>query len=455
MNKTRIPYSDRMKQELEEILIRGQAEGMAHPLDAFLRQGARFLLQKALEVEMDDFLGRAHYQRGQRRRAGWRNGYELCSLKSPMGVLTVGAPQARSTEAPFRSALLERVAADPKDALSRLTMGMYVRGLSDRDIEDLWEEVFGRRVLSKSAASELSKDLVKELNVWRTRDLSGIKPLYVFLDGVFLAVRQGTSEKEGVLVAYAITEEGRKVLLHMALGSRESYADWLAFLQDMVARGLTDPLLVLSDEKPGLLKASKEIWPNAFKQHCQVHKMRNILSKLPKKAMAEMKRLVHQVFYAQDYDKGLKLGQELVDRFKGLYPSAMECLEKSLPECLTYLKFPEEHAKVIRTTNQIERLLEEGRRRTKVIPRFPTETSCLALTFSVLTRAAQKWRGVRMTPEIRQKLEALRRESQNPRPRDMAKPKTVPQRSSSRVRDWPSIHNLEEMSLQPETTGAL
>jgi transposase-like protein len=448
--KKRIPYSQRIKQELEEVLIQGQAQNLAHPLDAFVRQGARLMFQRALEVEMDEFLGRAHYQRGGRRRRGWRNGYEIQSLKSPMGILTVGAPQARATEEPFYSRLLKRVGDDPTDALSRLSLGMYVRGMSDRDVEDLWVEAFGRKVISKSGASELAKQLGQEFEGWRRRDLSNLKIVYLFLDGLFLALRQGTTEKEGVLAAYGITAEGRKVLLHLALGARESYADWLAFLQDLISRNLADPLLVLHDGRPGLIRAVKEVWPKSFRQACQVHKMRNILSKLPKKAMAQMKKLVHDVFWADDYETGLKKGEALVERFKGLYPSAMECLAKDLPASLTYLKFPEEHAKVIRTTNLMERTFGEARRRTKVIPRFPTEGSGLSLVFAVLVRASAKWRGVRMTPKIREHLENLRGRIQNVRSSDMAQGKIAQRRPSLCVEEMPSVRDSEKMHLNSE-----
>lgn len=444
MNK-RIPYSQRMKQELEEILIKGQAEEMVHPLDAFVRQGSRYMIQVALEAEIESFLGRNHYGRKGRRRDGWRNGYEPHQFRTPMGVLAVGVPQVRQTEEPFSSKLLKRLGEDPKDALSRLTLGMYVRGLSHRDVEDLWVEAFGRRVLSKSAVSELSGQLTEQFDSWRSRDLSNLSVMYLFLDGIFLALRQGTDEKEGVLAAYGITREGKKVLLHLALGSRESCADWLGALQDMTNRGLKAPLLVIRDGRPGLIRAVSEMWPEVFQQHCQVHKMRNILSKLPKNAIAQIKRLIHQVFHAKSYERGMTLGKELVKRFERLYPSAMECLRKDLSGCLTYLEFPGEHAKVIRTTNLMERTFGEARRRTKVIPRFPTEQSGLSLVFAVLVRASEKWRGVRMTPMILGKLDQLRSQGKNGGCSAMARDKNTCPRPSSIVPETPSVRELEKM----------
>jgi len=131
-----------------------------------------------------------------------------------------------------------------------------------------------------------------DFDAWRKRDLSGFRILYLFLDAVYLPLRQGTRGKEGVLCACGILENGKKVLLHLALGSRESYDAWFCFLHDMTARGLKEPLLVTSDKHKGLKKAVREVFPHAFKQPCLAHKMRNILSKLPEKIEKEMKPLI-------------------------------------------------------------------------------------------------------------------------------------------------------------------
>jgi len=172
------------------------------------------------------------------------------------------------------------------------------------------------------------------------RDLSELPVIYVFLDGQYHAVRQETNEKEGVVSAYALLEDGRPVLLHLDLGPRESFDAWLSFLQDLVARGLRDPLLVAMDGAPGLVKAVKRMWPHAYRQRCQVHKMRNILSKLPRLMQVTMKKLVQQVFLAPSYAVALKRGRDLIAIFKDRYPAALEGLERDLEECVTYLRFP-------------------------------------------------------------------------------------------------------------------
>jgi len=401
----RVPPSVGMKQLLSQWL--DGAEGADHPLDALTRLGAQYCLQVAIEHEVTEFLGRAHYQRRADGGQGYRNGYEPKALKTPLGLLGLALPQTRQTAQPFRSRLLARVGTDGS-ALHQLARGMYVRGLSMRDVEGLFTDTFGQRVLSKSGVSRLAAQLGESFRQWRERDLSGLKVVYLFLDAIYVAARAGTDEQEGVLCAYGMLDDGKKVLLHLALGSRESYDAWLGFLHEMTARGLGEPLLAISDGNPGLKKALREVFPHARRQRCQVHKLRNILAKLPKTIRAEMARLVGQVFHAASYDDGLRRGRALIARFQARYPSAMACLADDLEACLVHLQFPREHHVRLRTTNLLERTFGEGRRRTKVVGRFPTEGACLQLLFATLITASQKWRGVPMTPGILRQLDAIR-----------------------------------------------
>lgn len=408
----RIPPSVRMKEEVQRLLYGEAVEGtpVEAPMRGFVRLLARYILQVSIEEEATAFLGREHYRRGGRLRVGWRNGYEAKGVQSESGLLELAVPQLRATEERFDPKLVERLGSRSVD-LEGLVRGMYVRGLSTRDVEDLYGESFGKSRLSKSTVSRLTQQLNEDFETWRKRDLSELSVLYLFLDGQYHAARQGSDEKEGVLSAYAILEDGRAVLLHLDIGPRESYDAWLSFLQDMVARGLRDPLLVIFDGAPGLHKAVKRMWPRAFRQRCQVHKMRNILAKLPRMMQGQMKRLIQQVFLASSHAQALKRGRALIAQFRDRYTAAMECLERDLEECVTYLRFPSAHHVRIRTTNRLERLNGEGRRRAKVIPRFPTERSCLALLFASLVTASKHWRGVKMTPAAIKQLQVLRAET--------------------------------------------
>jgi transposase-like protein len=401
----KIAKSKAMLQEVQEVYDGLKME--AHPLDAFVKLGARYMLQTMLEREMTEFLGRNHYRHGRRGRDGWRNGYESKQLKTGDGNLKIFLPQVRGSEEKFQSKLMSKIEGG-SEVLRKMVLEMYVKGLSTRDVESLFVETFGNRVISKSGVSEMAGQLTEDFNVWRKRDLSDLKILYLFIDGIYLPARQGIDIQEAVLGAYAILESGEKVLLHLTLGGKESYDACLGFLHDMTARGLQEPLLVIYDGCPGLKKAIREVFPNSKKQRCQVHRMRNILSKLPKTVIAEMKRLIQQVFLAPSYDAGMDRGKKLIARFGHRYPQAMECLEETLSDTLTYLQFPKEHWKFIRTTNLLERTWEEVRRRTKVIPRFPTETSCLKLVYSVLIGVSKKWYGIRITPKHVRMLDKLR-----------------------------------------------
>lgn len=397
--KRKIPPSQEWEKEFFEL------KGEGHPLSLLARWGARLVLQRGLEEEVAEFLGCGPYERGAQRR-GHRNGYEPTRVMSGEGLLELKVPQVRNTAEPFRPQMLE--GRRRTEQLEGLIPRLYVKGLSTRDIESLLREDLGLQRVSRSVVSRLSKKLWKDFETWRKRDLSQEKILYTFLDAIYLPVRSGSQEKEGVLCAYGITEEGQKVLLHLALGNRESYESWKGFLHDLVQRGMNEPLLVVMDGNPGVKRAVRECWPNALRQRCQVHKMRNILAKLPRLGRQQMKPLIQKVFLAESYEKGVKLGRELIAKFRSVYPEAMECLEKDLEECLTNLRLPREHRQRTRTTNLLERLFGEGRRRTKVIPRFPGETSCLTLVYSTLVDASRKWRGVRMTPALYKEIQALK-----------------------------------------------
>jgi len=398
----RIPPSKRMEQEFFQSIFEGK-----NLLSGMVQAGAQLMLQRALEEEVTVFLGRGHYKRGKRLQGGYRNGYEPAAISSGEGKIQVELPQTRETEFSFRSVILE-LWQRRSENLEKLIPALYVKGLSQRDIERTLQENLGVGKVSRSVVSKLSRKIYSDFDQWRKRDLSGHKILYFFLDAHYLALRQGTDKKEGVLVAWGITEEGKKVLLHIDRGERESYDCWKTFVEDMKLRGLNEPLLVILDGNLGLKKMIRECFPYSLVQRCQVHKMRNILSKLPKDIQTKMKRLIHSAFYAKDYPEGLRIARDIIARFEDEFPSAMECLGESLEDVLCVLKFPATHRKSIRSTNLLERLLGESKRRTKVIPRFPTEKSCLSLVYAVLIDVSAHWHGLKMTPKIKEDLVGLR-----------------------------------------------
>lgn len=410
-----VPPSVVMREELEADLRAGAA---GPPLRQVVARAAQLMLHVGLEEPVAAFFGRAPYERHPDAPAGHRNGYGWHAVKSEAGPLTVRPPKVRGTAEPF--GLRWPTGPDrTTPELAALATHAYVRGVSDRNVEDLYAAVFGGRV-SKSAVSRAAARLQADFDRWRTRDLSALKVVSLFLDGQFHAARQGSREQEGILAAYAIGEDGRAVLLHLALGPRESTDAWTACLHDLTARGLGQPLLIITDGSPGLTRAVRAVFPGVPRPHGQVHTLRNILAKLPRLAQRELKPLVLQVFQAPDLRTALRRGRALLTRFRARFPSAMECLEKDLEECLTYLRFPVAHRRRLRTTNLLERTFGESRRRTKVIPRFPGERSCLTLVFAALITASAKWRGVPMTPPLLRQLDALRAELTAARPPEVA-----------------------------------
>jgi putative transposase len=212
------------------------------------------------------------------------------------------------------------------------------------------------------------------------------------------------------------------VLLGLQLGSRESYESWLDFAHDLKARGMTAPALIVADGAPGIWKATRELWEDTAEQRCTVHALRNITSKLPERLHREVKARYWQVL-----DDAVSAGEAkagllaLAGDYRTAYPSAMRIIDEHVDQLVAHLRFPLEHRKRTRSTNLLERTFVEVRRRTKIIGRFPGETSALSLIWAVLELASRGWRGVTMTPTAVAQIERTRR-GQTPR----ADPATTP-----------------------------
>ncbi len=234
--------------------------------------------------------------------------------------------------------------------------------------------------------------------------------VYLFADAIYESLRQQAGLKEGILVTWAILLDGSKVLIHMSLGNKESYEDWLEHFRDLVRRGLRTPLTVTTDGAPGLIKAACAIWPEAQRIRCWVHKMRNVLDKVPEEVRPLLKPYLEAVRDAPDIETGRRLAEEVVARFGEAYPSAMRSFQEDLDASLAHLELPAVHRKHIRTTNLIERSFEEERRRAKVIPRFRTEKECLKLVFATLWQASERWRRIRFSEHERRQVQRYREE---------------------------------------------
>jgi len=413
MNK--IQPSARYKQALNELLEGGlsqtQNDSNSTFIGAFISRALQRFVAESLEQEVADFLGRDYYQRRNTNEplTGYRNGYENVRLKTAEGAIAVERPQVRNTEEPFKSQLWQLL-KNRTPALENLVIESYVRGLSTRDIEDLFIDDEGRSLISKDGVSELTDQLWDDYQAFCKRDLSAYDVEYLFVDAVFEAMRRQIGLKEAVLVAWAITRDGQRVLIHMALGNKESYECWLDFFRNMISRGLNVPVLITSDGAPGLIKAIEEAFPNSLRQRCLVHKKRNILAKVPEDAQAEIRAYLDGIWFAPTYDTGKQAAQEFIRRFESFYPSAIASFKDDMGASLQHLKCPAKHRKAIRTTNLLERAFGEQKRRTKVIPRFFTEKSCLKLAFATLIRTSHRWRKVPMTIKEQLELTKLRKQ---------------------------------------------
>ena len=403
----KIPPSERIRKEIEELLREGTTEDL---LGHLLQKGAKLIAQQMLESEATDFLERGHYERrGDRDFHGYRNGYEPRKIRTAEGVLEVELPQVRDTMEPFVSKLKGFLRGNT-GCLEKLAAEMYARGLSVRDIEDALLEGTGDMVLSKSCVSKVTDILWEDYEGFRQRDLSGHDIEYLFLDAIYESVRKLAGIKEAILAAWGIQRDGRKVLLSLGLGNKESYDSWLEFLRDMVGRGLLVPLAVNSDGAPGMIKAIEVMFPKSLRLRCWVHRIRNMAQKVPPVMWPELKAEIVEVRDASSYKQGKKLAESFIERNKRAYPSLTSCFSEDLEAILGHLRLPVRHRKAVRTTNLIERAFEEERRRTKVIPGFFTEQSCLKLVFSVLIRASKRWRRIVMDEIELKQIDAIRKE---------------------------------------------
>jgi putative transposase len=405
-----VPPSAEIEAQIDQLLAVGVGENPRESLSELAKLGARLIIQRAVEDEFDAWLGRARYERRPDYQRGLRNGFRPRRVQTAEGELQVEIPQVREAAEPFVSKLFPRATKVLRtEPLRAMVIGAFVRGLSMRDVESLCEKA-GLGKLSKSTASRICQELRERFEQFQRRDLYDIHLAALFLDAVFLSVRP-EGPKEGVLVAWGFTEEGERVLVQVMLGMRESHEDWLELGRDLIARGLGAPLLVVADGAPGLIKAVEQCWPASDRQHCAVHRARNLVAKLPER---ERERIRGAYWRALDEATSERDGKErlrgLVDELERAgYTAAAKCLVDDLDALVVHLRYPTRHRRRWRSTNLLERSLGEVKRRTKVIGRFPGETSCLTLVWAVLdlymTHATN---GIRFTQLERQHLRRTR-----------------------------------------------
>ena len=404
----RVPPSVPVREELNRLLSSG-ADRETSVVSAFIELAVRLVVQQLLEAEQADFLGgRGRYERRGDGQRGSRNGYEPGRIRTAEGAIFVQVPQVRGTPEPFRSSLMGFFEGN-SEVLERLVAEMYARGLSTRDVEDAFRDATREHLISKSAVSEITDQLWEDYQAFCSRDLSEIAVESLFLDAVFESLRaQGA--KEALLVAWCIDTDGRKHLLHLAVGNKGSEVCWTEFLRHMVSRGLRAPTTVTTDGAPGLIRAVEAVFPRSVRIRCWFHRLAYVRAKLPDEEAAQVMAHLYAVRDAPTLDAARAAADRFANAYQDRFPAAVACVEEDRDALLAIHKVPVRHRIRVRTTNLAERSFEEERRRTKVIPRLRDEMATMKLAFAIMIRAAQRWCRVSVNDLERRQLALLRAE---------------------------------------------
>ena len=402
----RVPPSMLVREDLERLLAGGVDEG-ENIISTLVETVTRLVFQQLLEAEQADYLGgRGRYERREGGQGGSRNGYEPGRLRTAEGPVSLRVPQVRGSGEPYRSNLMSFLDGN-SDVLERLVTEMYARGLSTRDVEDAFRDATGELLISKSAVSEITDQLWEDYQSFIARDLSEVSVEYLFCDAIFESLRR-QGAKEALLVAWCIDTEGRKHLLHLAVGNKESEAAWTEFFRNMVTRGLRMPTSVTTDGAPGMINAVDAVFERSVRIRCWFHRLANIRAKLPNDEAPEVMAHLYSVRDAPTLDAARAAADRFENTFAKQFPSAVACFHDDREALLAIHRVPVRHRIRVRTTNLAERGFEEERRRTKVIPRLMSEQATMKLAFATMIRAAERWCRVSINDLERRQLKLLR-----------------------------------------------
>ena len=371
--------------------IKQKPQSLFEMIRANVQETVGQYLSFLMDSEMTQFLGRNRYERCE-GNTNHRNGsYERKFTLKGIGGVDIRVPRDRKGE--FKTEVIPR-SKQYEDSLREDLSVMFLAGISTRTLSMMSERLIGRRI-SSGEVSKVSKELTRSVEAWRERDLSEEKIKYLYIDGTNFSMRIDRSvEKVPVLVVIGVTKEGHRTVLGLQAGDKESAASWRELFKDLKQRGLDAGLISLGimDGLSGLEKVFEEEFPEAKIQRCQIHVARNVLAKVPRKLKKEIGDEVRSIFYASSKKKALTFFESFKDRWDKQIPSAVKCLERSLQACLTYLDFPEEEWVCLRTTNVIERVNKEFKRRTKPMEILAGERSCYMLLAFVCLKMEVHWR---------------------------------------------------------------
>jgi len=345
------------------------------------------VVQQILEAQVSDHLQAQPFERTDERQ-GYRNGFKPRSLVTRVGTLELRVPQVR--EGTFSTELFARFQRSEQAFILSL-IEMVINGVSTRKVTNITEELCGTEI-SKSTVSALCSRLDPVVHAWNERDLSGTRYPFVLVDAIVVKVREdGRVRQRGVLIATGITEEGQREILGVQLGDSESEASWGTLFAWLVARGLSGVDLVTSDNHGGLVRAIRTHFQGATWQRCQAHFTRNVIDATPKDLQKEMAGRLRALFSAADPASGRALLHALQEDLAARAPKALALLEEGYEDATAVLALPAPYRVRLRTTNSVERLNEEIRRRERVIRIFPSRASALRLLGALLMELEEGW----------------------------------------------------------------
>ena len=354
--------------------------------DDYLRAMVSAIVEATLEAEMTVSLGA---EKGERsvRRLGYRSGYYTRSLVTRVGSLELRVPQDRDGR--FSTRLFERYQRSEKALVAALAE-MYVQGVSTRKVKAITEELCGH-AFSASSISEINKKLDGELAAFASRRLEEAYP-YLIVDARYEKVREaGVIASQAVLIAIGVDLEGRRNVLGVELANRESGSSWKAFLASLKSRGLQGVEFVVSDNHEGLKRAIREVLPEAAWQRCYVHFLRNALDYVPRKVDDDCLQELRWFYDRRDLSEVRQDLARWLTKWQGKYPKLCDWVEDNVEETLTYYRLPRQHHKHMKSTNMLERLNQELKRRTHVVRIFPNAASCLRLIRALAVETHENW----------------------------------------------------------------
>lgn len=373
--------------EAKPVIAVNEAE-IKSQLGQLVRQSVEDTLNGMLEAEADRLCQAARYQRNA-ERVDTRAGHYQRHLQTQAGTVQLQVPKLRNL--PFETQIIERYRRR-ESSVEEALLEMYYAGVSVRRVEDITDALWGTRV-SPSTISDLNQKLAGRIETWRTRPLNGAY-VYVWLDAIWLKRSwAGEVQNVSVVVAIGVNAEGNREILGVQEGAREDHDSWYNFLQALKARGLQGTELFITDKCLGLVAAVAEVYPAAKWQRCVVHWYRNVLAGAPRTKWPAVAAMLKAIHAQEDRDAAQQKAQEVIKKLLALkMVKAAQIVREGVAETLTYMGFPREHWLKIRTTNPLERIMREIRRRTRVVGAFPDGNAAVLLVAARLRHiAGTRW----------------------------------------------------------------